>query len=143
MNVDSILRSKGNSVEHVAPTMSVYDLCGRLHELGIGALVVSADGQHVEGIVSERDVIRLIARGGADVLDKPISEIMVRDVVTCERSDDIATLMETMTDRRIRHLPVVEQKALIGIVSIGDVVKYRIRETEQEATALREYIASG
>ncbi|MBO6781677.1 MAG: CBS domain-containing protein [Alphaproteobacteria bacterium] len=143
MNVDSILRSKGNAVEYVAPDLSVYDVCSRLYEIGVGALVISRDGQRIDGIVSERDVIRLIARSGADVLDRPVSDIMVRDVVTCTRGDDVVALMEVMTDRRIRHLPVVEDGALVGIVSIGDLVKRRIRESEQEATALREYIATG
>ena len=104
---------------------------------GIGALIVSTDGKHVQGIVSERDVIGLIARDGAEVLDRPVSDIMIRDVVTCSRSDNIAHLMETMTERRIRHLPVIDGDELVGIVSIGDVVKHRIQETEREATALR------
>ncbi len=143
MNVDAILRSKGNRVEHARPDWSVETLCGRLDELGIGALIVSTDGKHVQGIVSERDVIGLIARDGAEVLDRPVSDIMIRDVVTCSRSDNIAHLMETMTERRIRHLPVIDGDELVGIVSIGDVVKHRIQETEREATALREYISTG
>jgi len=117
-------------------------MCQHLDELGVGALVVSSDGQHVVGIVSERDVINHIANEGAAVLDRPVSDIMIHNVVTCTRADDIAHLMETMTERRIRHLPVVENDVLIGIFSIGDVVKYRIQETEYEAKALREYITT-
>ena len=143
MNVDAILRKKGNRVESARPDWSVAEVCQRLDELGIGALVVSADGRKVDGIVSERDVIKHLARGGTSVLDRPVTEIMISDVVTCTRADDIAHLMETMTARRIRHLPVVENDTLIGIVSIGDVVKRRIMETELEANALREYITTG
>lgn len=142
MNVDAILRDKGNAVETARPNWSVADICTRMHELGVGALVVSVDGSRVDGIVSERDVIRQIAQGGASTLERPVAEIMIRSVVTCQRSDNIAHLMETMTERRIRHLPVVEDDDLVGIVSIGDVVKHRIRETELEAHALREYISS-
>jgi CBS domain-containing protein len=143
MNVDAILRNNGNRVESARPDWSVAEVCQRLDELGIGALVVSADGRKVDGIVSERDVIKHLARGGTSVLDRPVTEIMISDVVTCTRADDIAHLMETMTARRIRHLPVVENDTLIGIVSIGDVVKRRIMETELEANALREYITTG
>ena len=143
MNVDAILRNKGNRVESARPDWSVAEVCQRLDELGIGALVVSADGRKVDGIVSERDVIKHLAREGTSVLDRPVTEIMISDLVACTRADDIAHLMETMTARRIRHLPVVENDTLIGIVSIGDVVKRRIMETELEANALREYITTG
>jgi CBS domain-containing protein len=143
MNVDTILRNKGNAVETARPDWSVVQMCQHLDELGVGALVVSSDGQHVVGIVSERDVINHIANEGAAVLDRPVSDIMIHNVVTCTRADDIAHLMETMTERRIRHLPVVENNALVGIVSIGDVVKHRIQESEYEAKALREYITTG
>ena len=121
----------------------VSQACTRLTELGIGALVVSADGKQVDGIISERDVIRHLARAGAGILDLRVADIMISEVVTCASDDNIAHLMETMTEHRIRHLPVVEDGALIGLVSIGDVVKHRIRETEQEAEALKAYIATG
>lgn len=143
MNVAAILRNKGNAVETARPDWSVSVACARLTELGIGALVVSSDGQKVEGIISERDVIRHLARAGADILDLHVADIMIREVVTCTSEDNIAHLMETMTEHRIRHLPVVEDGTLIGLVSIGDVVKHRIRETEQEAEALKAYIATG
>ncbi len=142
MNVDAILRNKGNAVETARPDWNVAQVCQRLNELEVGALLVSKGGQSVNGIVSERDVINHIAKEGAAVLDRPVSDIMIHDVVTCTRADDIAHLMETMTERRIRHLPVVENDVLIGIFSIGDVVKYRIQETEYEAKALREYITT-
>lgn len=142
MNVDAILQNKGHAVETARPDWPVSQVCTRLDELGVGALVVSADGLRVDGIVSERDVIHQIAQGAPATLERPVAEIMIRSVVTRQRSDNIAHLMETMTERRIRHLPVVEDDQLIGIVSIGDVVKHRILETEREAHALREYIAS-
>jgi len=142
MNVDAILQNKGNAVETARPDWNVAQVCQRLNELEVGALLVSKGGQSVNGIVSERDVINHIAKEGAAVLDRPVSDIMIHDVVTCTRDDDIAHLMETMTQRRIRHLPVVENDVLIGIFSIGDVVKYRIQETEYEAKALREYITT-
>ena len=142
MNVDAILQNKGNAVETARPDWNVAQVCQRLNELEVGALLVSKGGQSVNGIVSERDVINHIAKEGAAVLDRPVSDIMIHDVVTCTRDDDIAHLMETLTERRIRHLPVVENDVLIGIFSIGDVVKYRIQETEYEAKALREYITT-
>lgn len=143
MNVSTILKSKGTAVETARPDWTVGQTCERLEELGIGALVVSRDGAHIDGIFSERDVIRLIAQEGPDVLGRPVSDFMVREVVTCTPDDDIAHLMETMTERKIRHLPVVEDGALAGIVSIGDAVKQRIRESEHEAEALRSYITTG
>jgi CBS domain-containing protein len=143
MNVAAILRNKGNAIETIRPDWSVSQACARLTELRIGALVVSEDGRQVDGIISERDVIRHISRAGADILDLHISDIMIRKVVTCTSEDNIAHLMETMTEHRIRHLPVVEDDELIGLVSIGDVVKHRIRETEHEAEALKAYIAAG
>ena len=143
MNVDAILKAKGVRVETARSDWTVARVCARLSELDLGALVVSDDGATVAGIVSERDVIRRIAADGPATLDLRVDQVMVRDVVTCKRDDNIAHLMETMTERRIRHLPVTEGDRLVGIVSIGDVVKHRIRETEHEAEALREYIATG
>lgn len=143
MNVDAILRTKGQAVETARPDWTVAQVCARLDEIKVGALVVSPDGHTVAGIISERDVIRHIARDGPQILDQPVTDIMVHEVFTCTRRDDIAHLMETMTDRRIRHLPVTENDRLIGIVSIGDVVKFRIEETEREASALRQYITTG
>ena len=143
MNVAAILRSKGNSVATARPDWTVAQACERSTDLGIGALVVSTDDRTVDGIVSERDVIRRLARDGAGVLDQLVSDIMVDKVVVCSVEDNIAHLMDTMTDGRFRHLPVVEDGALVGLVSIGDVVKHRIRETEHEAEALKAYIAAG
>ena len=115
----------------------------KLTEHGVGALVVSADGERIAGIISERDVMRQIASGGTAALDKRVEEVMVADVITCTRNDTVNHLMTVMTERRVRHLPVVDDGLLIGIVSIGDVVKRRIEETEHEAEALRQYISTG
>jgi len=143
MIVDTILRAKGAQVETARPDWTVLQAVQKLSERRVGALVVSADSRHIDGIISERDVIRQIASGGTAILDKPVKDVMVRDVITCSRDDTVNHLMTVMTDRRIRHLPVVNDGTLIGIVSIGDVVKRRIAETEYEAEALRQYIATG
>jgi CBS domain-containing protein len=143
VNIDVILRTKGRAVETVRPGDSVKRVAERLDASGIGALVVSADGGSVDGIVSERDIIREIARHGAEILDWPVRQIMVADVITVSGKDDIADLLTIMTDRRIRHLPVVEDGRLVGIVSIGDAVKHRIEEAEFEARTMRDYIVAG
>lgn len=142
MNVDGILRAKGASVETIRPDASVADLVRGLRAAGIGAMVVSADGRSVDGIVSERDVVRALAERGARIVELPVSAVMTRNVVTCSPGDSVKQLMSEMTRRRIRHLPVVVDGQLAGIVSIGDVVKNRLEEIETEANVLREaYIA--
>lgn len=143
MNVDVILKTKGRAVETVRPDATVTQVAMRLATHRIGALVVSADGASVDGIVSERDIIRAIARDGAAVLDWPVSRIMIADVVTITGKDDIAEVLEIMTERRFRHLPIVEDGRLAGIVSIGDAVKHRIEEAEFEARTMRDYIVTG
>ncbi len=142
MNVDGILRSKGARVVTIRPDASVADLVAGLRDAGIGAMVVSADGRAVEGIVSERDVVRALAQHGGRVVERPVSDLMTRNVVTCSPGDTVKQLMTEMTRRRIRHLPVVDEGSLVGIVSIGDVVKNRLEEMETETNVLREaYIA--
>lgn len=143
MNVDAILRAKGADIETARPDWTVHDVARRLAERRIGALVVSADGQTIDGIISERDIIREIAKGGTDVLTRPVSEIMVHEVMTCTRDDTVTHLMSMMTEHRFRHVPVVTDGKLAGMVSIGDVVKRRIEETEYEAESLRRYISTG
>lgn len=143
MIVDAILRAKGAKVEIARPDWTVLQAVRKLTEQGVGALVVSADDRTIDGIISERDVMRQIAGGGPAILDKKVEDVMVRDVITCTRSATVTHLMTEMTERRIRHLPVVEDGVLVGIVSIGDVVKRRIAETEHEAEALRQYISTG
>ena len=138
MNVDGILRAKGGNVVTIGPDASVADLVAGLRDAGIGAMVVSADGRTVDGIVSERDVVRALAQHGGRVVDRPVSDLMTRSVVTCSPRDSVKQLMSEMTRRRIRHLPVVADGALVGIVSIGDVVKNRLEEMETETNVLRE-----
>jgi CBS domain-containing protein len=143
MNVETILKSKGSSVITVAPTETVAHALSVLDAHHIGAVVVSADRARVVGILSERDIVRELARRGSALLDATVSEIMTRDVYVCEPDDTVAELMSQMTERRIRHLPVVVEGRLTGIVSIGDVVKNRLDEVESEKDALREYITRG
>ena len=142
MQVDTILQSKGGAVYTVAAHAPIADAVEILNKHRIGAVVVLADSGAVAGILSERDVVRHLGDDPAGLLKRAVSEIMTTRVVTCARMTPIADLMEQMTTHRIRHIPIVEDGELVGIVSIGDVVKRKIEETEQEALALREYIAS-
>lgn len=143
MRIADVLRSKGATVVTVTPDMTVRDLLAMLAEHRIGATVVSADGGNVDGIVSERDVVRAIAARGAAVLSERVADIMTSDVQTCGPDDHINDLMRTMTEGRFRHVPVVVEGRLSGIVSIGDVVKTRIGELETERESLERYISSG
>lgn len=141
MTVESILRIKGTEVTTARPDESIRSIAKTLAARRIGAIVISRDGHKVDGILSERDVVRLIAESGDAALDAPVETMMTRTVVTCGRRDGIESVMATMTARRIRHVPVVEDGALAGIISIGDVVKSRLEEVEHEAQSLREYIS--
>jgi CBS domain-containing protein len=142
MHVESILRNKGRSVTTIAPDARIATAVALLRRHAIGALVVSRDGVAIDGILSERDILIALADHGAAALDLTVAELMSREVITCQRDDAIADLAALMTERRIRHLPVVDRGALAGIVSIGDVVKNRIDEVEGEASSMREFIAS-
>jgi CBS domain-containing protein len=142
MNVEGILRSKGAAVVTIKPDATVRDLVDGLREERIGAMVVSEDGRSVLGIISERDVVRGLAERGPRVLDAAVADLMTRNVVSCTPKDTVKQVMAEMTRRRIRHLPVVTDGVLTGIVSIGDVVKNRLEEMETETNVLREaYIA--
>lgn len=142
MHVHSILKAKGSDVATIAPDDTVETASRRLAERGIGALVVSRDGRRPEGILSERDIARGIAVHGARIGAMPVSALMSIEVVTCRPDDDIADIMGVMTARRMRHLPVVSDGQMCGIVSIGDAVKARLEEIEHEAASLREYIVN-
>ena len=142
MNVETILRTKGRSVVTIGVEATIEDAVQLLRRRGIGAIVVSDDGATVQGILSERDIVHALADEGARLLARPVSALMTRQVFTCKPGDSIAELMAEMTDRRIRHLPVIADGRLAGIVSIGDVVKNRLDEVESEATSLRAFIAS-
>lgn len=140
MTVKTILARKGTAVVTIDPTATVTAAAKLLGQRGIGAVVVTGAEGRTIGIVSERDIVKALAARGATVLDTPVSEIMTRKVVTCTQQDTIGELMQTMTDGKFRHVPVVEQDRLVGIVSIGDVVKSRLEQMEQESDALRDYI---
>ncbi len=143
MNVATILKEKGGDVftaESAAPLKVIAEALARRR---IGCIVIVDKKERVAGIVSERDVVRLIAERGADALDEPVSECMTKKVITCTETDSIETLMAEMTKGRFRHLPVVDGERLVGLISIGDVVKQRIAEAEMEAAAMRDYIATG
>jgi CBS domain-containing protein len=143
MNVTAILKQKGTSVTTVTSGSTVDDAAQTLAQKRIGAVVVTDGDERVAGIVSERDIVRAIAEGGAGILSRPVTGIMTKNVVTCTDSATLDELMQIMTRGRFRHLPVVDaQGRLAGIVSIGDVVKFHIGEIAMEAAQLREYIAN-
>jgi CBS domain-containing protein len=141
MNVETILRTKGSGVATIRPDETVGAAVSELISRNIGALVVSQDGEIVDGIISERDIVLGLADHGAALLSLNVAAMMTRRVVTCRLSDSVDQLMAEMTNRRIRHFPVVEDGRLRGIVSIGDVVKSRLDEVEYEASSLRSFIA--
>lgn len=142
MNVQSIIGAKGADVATIAQTATLAEAVALLDERRIGALVVSGDGRAISGILSERDVVRMVAHQGCDVLTSSVGSAMSVDVVTCTHGDGVDRLMSLMTERRIRHLPVVDDQGLLaGIISIGDVVKNRLAELELENRALADYIS--
>ncbi|HEU5151663.1 MAG TPA: CBS domain-containing protein [Iamia sp.] len=143
MHVEGLLRSKGAEVATVAPSATVGVVVAALAERRVGALVVSADGTHIDGIVSERDIVRALAEHGDALLDHEVATIMTSEVVTCGMATTVDELSSLMTEGRHRHVPVVVDGALAGIVSIGDVVKSHISELEQEKQTLHEYISQG
>ena len=142
MNVEHILSEKGRQVVTIGPEASLMDAGRMLSEKRIGAVVVADPGNPVLGILSERDIVRAVATNGVAALDQPVSRYMTAKVVTCTTRSAINDLMETMTNGKFRHVPIVEDGRLIGIVSIGDVVKFRVAEIESESRALRDYIAT-
>ncbi len=141
MRIADVLARKGGAVVTIAPDRTVRELLALLAEHGIGAVVVSADGTTVAGIVSERDVVRRLHASGDGVLDGAVSAIMTAEVHTCTPDDTVEGLMETMTARRFRHVPVVVDGALVGIMSIGDVVKRRLEHLQAERDQLTAYIS--
>jgi CBS domain-containing protein len=143
MRVSGILASKGSTVATIAATATVADAADQLRTRGVGALVVSDDGRRIQGIVSERDVVRRLAERGDVVLSEQVATAMTAEVRTCAPEDSAEDLMRLMTDHRIRHLPVTVDDTLVGIVSIGDVVKWRVTELEDETRQLHEYITTG
>jgi CBS domain-containing protein len=142
MNVATILKQKGRGVVTTTTTdKSLLDVARLLSEHGIGCIIIVGNNDEIAGIVSERDLMRAIGQGGPKVLNEPVSNFMTKTVVTAGEADTINQLMAEMTRRRFRHMPVVERDRLIGLVSIGDLVKIQIAEIEMEAAATREYTA--
>jgi CBS domain-containing protein len=139
MTVRAILDSKGHQIESVEPDAKLSAAIKILSDRKIGALLVMSKGR-IDGILSERDIVRVLGERGAKVVDEPVSAVMTRKVVSCRQADTVAGIMEMMTLGKFRHLPVIEEGIVVGLISIGDVVKWRVREYETEQEALREYI---
>lgn len=142
MSVAQILKTKGNNVVSASPDDTVEAAAKTLAERRIGAIMVLGKKGEIAGILSERDVVRALAEHGRDVLAHPVSRHMTAKVTTATEADTVRSLLGVMTQGKFRHLPIVEDGKLIGIVSIGDIVKFRLAETEAEAQALREYITA-
>ena len=143
MNIGHILKTKALGVSTARPDDSIAEITSRLAQRKIGAIVIVGDNGKVAGIISERDIIRLIAQHGAGALTLSASDGMTREVISCSRSSTLDEIMDAMTHGRFRHLPVIEDGALVGIISIGDVVKHHNAEVELEVTAMRGYLATG
>lgn len=141
MNVETILRRKGRRVVTIRRDAPLVEAAEKLRRYGIGALVVSDDGEGIDGILYERDIVAALDRLGAEIFAASVTEAMTAPVVTCAPDDSVAVLMAEMTNRRIRHFPVIADGRLGGIVSIGDLVKSRLDEVEHEASSLRSFIA--
>jgi CBS domain-containing protein len=140
MTVRAILDTKGHQVESMQPGAKLSAAVRTLGERKIGAVLVLNIAGHIEGILSERDIVRVLGERGAAALDEPVSNVMTRKVVRCRQSDTVSGIMEMMTLGKFRHLPVVEDGNVVGLISIGDVVKWRVQEYEREQEALRDYI---
>jgi CBS domain-containing protein len=139
MTVRAILDTKGHNILSVEPDAKLSTAVKILSERRIGAVLVMSAGR-IEGILSERDIVRVLGERGAAVLDEPVSAVMTRKVVSCREKDTVSSIMERMTTGKFRHLPVVEDDKVVGLISIGDIVKWRVKEFESEQEALRDYI---
>ena len=140
MNVKAILAAKGGEIVCIEPTADLAAATQLLSANRIGAVLIKGAGGHIAGILSERDIVRALSQHGSAALSLPIGQVMTREVTTCTEEDNIATIMERMTDGKFRHMPVVSKGKLVGLISIGDVVKQRVEEIERESDALRDYI---
>jgi len=140
MTVSIILAGKGREVVSIEPNASLASAVTLLAEMRIGAVLILGAGRRIAGILSERDIVRALAERGASALDEPVSQTMTRDVSACVESETVSGIMERMTDGKFRHVPVVDQGQVVGIVSIGDVVKHRLNEMERDSEAMRDYI---
>jgi CBS domain-containing protein len=140
MTVSIILAAKGRNVVSVEPNATLSSAVALLAEKRIGAVVVLGVDSRIVGILSERDIVRALAERGAGALDTPVSQIMTRKVSTCTEAETIPSIMERMTEGKFRHVPVLDQGRLVGIISIGDVVKHRLQQMESDSAAMRDYI---
>jgi CBS domain-containing protein len=140
MTVGIILAAKGREVVTIDPGASLAEAVGLLAEKRIGAALILGADRRIVGIISERDIVRALADGGTAALDQPVSRTMTRKVETCNESETVSSIMERMTAGKFRHMPVVDQGRLVGVVSIGDIVKHRLQEMERESVAMRDYI---
>jgi len=143
MNIAQILKAKGRAVATARPDATLLEIVNKLAQKKIGAIVIVGDHGEVAGIISERDVIRRLGELGAQALLEPVSQCMTSSVISCHETSTLDEMMEVMTQGRFRHVPVLEDGALVGIVSIGDIVKHHIAEVEMEVTAMRGYFVTG
>lgn len=140
MTVTSILTAKGGDIVTIEPTANLATAAKLLAARRIGALIVRGAGGRLAGILSERDIVRALAARGADALDETVGQVMTREVATCGENDEIGSIMERMTVGKFRHMPVLAKDELVGVISIGDVVKDRLEAMERETEAIRDYI---
>jgi CBS domain-containing protein len=140
MTVSVLLAGKGREVVTIEPTASLAAAVALLAEKRIGAVLILGADRRITGILSERDIVRALAERGAAALDESVSSAMTRRVSTCRENETVSSIMERMTAGKFRHVPVVDQGRLVGIVSIGDVVKHRLHEMERDSAAMRDYI---
>jgi CBS domain-containing protein len=143
MNIAQILKAKGRAVATARPDAKLLEIVNKLAQKKIGAIVIVGDNGEVVGIISERDVIRRLGERGEHALQEPVTQSMTTSVISCTETSTLDELMELMTQGRFRHVPVLEDGALVGIVSIGDIVKHHIAEVEMEVTAMRGYFVTG
>ena len=143
MLVSALIKEKGAGVITTGPATTVSEVADIIARERIGAVVVTEQDDQVVGIISERDIVNGLSKRGTKLLDLPISDVMTRDVFTCATTEDVNQLRREMTNRRARHIPIVEEGKLIGIISIGDIVKNRLDELESETQQMRDYIATG
>lgn len=143
MRVADILKVKGGLVLTVRPTETIQAVARRLHQEGVGAMIVSADGVTLDGVITERDVVICVAAHGKDFHALPASALMSTEVVTCSPESSLTEVAKLMTQRRIRHLPVKDGKRLVGVISIGDVLKHRLEEVQLESRVLRDIAIAG
>ena len=141
MTVARILQTKSSHIFTERTSEKMRNICAGLARLGIGAMIISDDSRKIDGIISERDIVRALSHSGNGILDQAVSDFMTKKVVTCTPGDSVNSVMARMTEKRFRHMPVVEDGGLVGLVSIGDVVKFHIAQIEREAEDLRNYIA--